>query len=64
MDDDLDELLDEVEKKFCHNISVSLASSIKEGKCGKDSGERRNVGYSKLMLLKLMSRNCIFLTSY
>ncbi|XP_019727380.1 cilia- and flagella-associated protein 418 [Hippocampus comes] len=44
MDDDLDELLDEVEKKFCRNISVSLASPMKDGKCGKDSGERRNVG--------------------
>ncbi|XP_077430761.1 cilia- and flagella-associated protein 418 [Vanacampus margaritifer] len=44
MDDDLDELLDEVENKFCRNISVSLASSKEEEKCDKDSGERRNVG--------------------
>ncbi|XP_077382448.1 cilia- and flagella-associated protein 418 [Festucalex cinctus] len=47
MDDDLDELLDEVENKFCRNISVSLASSKGKGKCGKDSGERRNVGCGK-----------------
>ncbi|XP_049585460.1 cilia- and flagella-associated protein 418 [Syngnathus scovelli] len=45
MDDDLDELLDEVEKKFCRNISVSPASSKGGGQCGKDRDERpRNVG--------------------
>nr|XP_061788999.1 cilia- and flagella-associated protein 418-like [Nerophis lumbriciformis] len=47
MEDDLDELLDEVEKKFCRNISVSYdkaASPNKEIKSGKDSDGRRNVG--------------------
>ncbi|XP_061631492.1 cilia- and flagella-associated protein 418 isoform X1 [Phyllopteryx taeniolatus] len=48
MDDDLDELLDEVEKKFCHNISVasdSPSSSKKERECGKD--ELLNVGHGQ-----------------
>lgn len=42
--DDLDELLDEVEKRFCRNVSV--ASSVREspsesGKCGKDNDEQK-----------------------
>ncbi|XP_070692208.1 cilia- and flagella-associated protein 418 [Pempheris klunzingeri] len=40
-DDDLDELLDEVEKKFCSNVSVAPPArlgSSEAGKCGKDKG--------------------------
>lgn len=39
-DDDLDELLDEVEKKFCRNVCVASSShgdSREAGKCGKDN---------------------------
>ncbi|XP_044062922.1 protein C8orf37 homolog isoform X1 [Siniperca chuatsi] len=44
-DDDLDELLDEVEKKFCSNVSVASSARVgssEAGKCGKD-----NVGQKK-----------------
>lgn len=46
-DDDLDELLDEVEKKFCSNVSVAssarVSSSEAAGKCGKDdAGPRKH----------------------
>lgn len=45
-DDDLDELLDEVEKKFCSNVSLASAarvSSSEAGKCGKDdAGQRKH----------------------
>ncbi|XP_041799278.1 protein C8orf37 homolog [Chelmon rostratus] len=46
-DDDLDELLDEVEKKFCSNVSVAssarVSSSEAAGKCGKDdAGQRKH----------------------
>ncbi|KAG7999289.1 Protein C8orf37-like protein, partial [Nibea albiflora] len=42
-EDDLDELLDEVEKKFCSNVSVASAGragSSGDGKCGKDGAGR------------------------
>ncbi|XP_069576014.1 cilia- and flagella-associated protein 418 [Brachyistius frenatus] len=42
-DDDLDELLDEVEKKFCRNVSVASpvrADSPEASKCGKDKGKQ------------------------
>ncbi|XP_054637914.1 cilia- and flagella-associated protein 418 isoform X3 [Dunckerocampus dactyliophorus] len=45
--DNLDELLDEVEKKFFRNVSVTddcRASSKKDKKCGKDSDVRGEVG--------------------
>ncbi|CAN9513895.1 unnamed protein product [Ophioblennius macclurei] len=41
-DDDLDDLLDEVEKKFCRNVTVTSAApkdSTEVTKCGKDAGE-------------------------
>lgn len=45
-DDDLDELLDEVEKKFCRNVSVAPSSrgtSSEPERCGKDNaGERKD----------------------
>lgn len=44
-DDDLDELLDEVEKKFCRNVSVAPSSRVASSEpetCGKD-----NVGQKK-----------------
>ncbi|XP_029307743.1 cilia- and flagella-associated protein 418 [Cottoperca gobio] len=44
-DDDLDELLDEVEKKFCRNVSVAPSARVDSsgaGKCGKENeGERK-----------------------
>nr|XP_057909460.1 cilia- and flagella-associated protein 418 isoform X2 [Doryrhamphus excisus] len=46
--DNLDELLDEVEKKFCCNVSVRAdcpASSKKDRKCGKDSDVRGHGGH-------------------
>lgn len=45
-DDDLDELLDEIEKKFCRNVSVASsarADSNEAGKHGKDNdGQRKH----------------------
>ncbi|XP_047453740.1 cilia- and flagella-associated protein 418 [Mugil cephalus] len=45
-DDDLDQLLDEVEKKFCYNVSVASsagANSSEAGKCGKEKdGPRKH----------------------
>ncbi|XP_073341126.1 cilia- and flagella-associated protein 418 isoform X4 [Pagrus major] len=49
-EDDLDELLDEVEKKFCSNVSVASAarvSSSAAGKCGKDNGGLRKHSATK-----------------
>lgn len=46
-EDDLDELLDEVEKKFCSNVSVASAarvSSSATGRRGKDSEGQRKHG--------------------
>lgn len=43
-DDDLDELLDEIEKKFCRNVSVASAAradSNEAGNYGKDSDGQR-----------------------
>lgn len=42
--DDLDELLDEVEKKFCRNVSVTASArgdSSEAGKCRKDAAVQR-----------------------
>ncbi len=39
-DDDLEQLLDEVEKKFCSNVSVASSAqmgSSESVKCGKES---------------------------
>lgn len=44
-EDDLDELLDEVERKFCRNVSVASATrtdSNRGGGRGKDEDEQRN----------------------
>lgn len=41
-DDDLDELLDEIERKFCTNVSVAAAargSFSEAGKCVKDNAD-------------------------
>ncbi|XP_041845210.1 protein C8orf37 homolog [Melanotaenia boesemani] len=49
-DDDLDELLDEVEKKFCRNVSVACsprADSSEAIKCGKGKDERRKHSATK-----------------
>lgn len=47
-DDDLDELLDEVEKKFCRNVSVAPSAvrtkSSETGKHEKDKDGERNHG--------------------
>lgn len=44
--DDLDELLDEVEKKFCSNVSVASSArgdSSEPGKLGKvNDGQRKH----------------------
>ncbi|XP_075937193.1 cilia- and flagella-associated protein 418 [Anarhichas minor] len=43
-EEDLDELLDEVEKRFCRNVSVTCSARVdpsEVGKCGKDSEEQR-----------------------
>ncbi|XP_060905501.1 cilia- and flagella-associated protein 418 [Labrus mixtus] len=43
-DDDLDELLDEVEKKFCRNVAVTspaLVTTSEAGKCGKKEEDGR-----------------------
>lgn len=45
-EDDLDELLDEVEKKFCRNVSVASVARVepsKAGKSGKDNeGQKKH----------------------
>ncbi|XP_008292089.1 cilia- and flagella-associated protein 418 [Stegastes partitus] len=42
-DDDLDELLDEVEKKFCRNVSVACSAPSEAGKCGREKdGQRKH----------------------
>ncbi|XP_031723118.1 cilia- and flagella-associated protein 418 isoform X2 [Anarrhichthys ocellatus] len=45
-EEDLDELLDEVEKRFCRNVSVTCSARVdpsEVGKCGKDSeGQRKH----------------------
>lgn len=45
-DDDLDELLDEIEKKFCRNVSVASSARVdsnEAGKHGKDNdGQRKH----------------------
>ncbi|XP_067365842.1 cilia- and flagella-associated protein 418 isoform X2 [Channa argus] len=49
-DDDLDELLDEVEKTFCRNVSVASSArgdSIEAGKCRKDNDGQRNHSTTK-----------------
>ncbi|KAM9353777.1 cilia- and flagella-associated protein 418 [Symphorus nematophorus] len=49
-DDDLDELLDEVEKKFCRNVSVASSARVgssEAGKCGKDNVGQRNHSATK-----------------
>ncbi|KAM8735699.1 cilia- and flagella-associated protein 418 isoform 3-T3 [Acanthopagrus schlegelii] len=49
-EDDLDELLDEVEKKFCSKVSVTSAarvSSSATGRRGKDSEGQRKHGATK-----------------
>lgn len=55
MDEDLDELLDEVERRFCKNVSVSAASGhSKEAlKRGKDNAGEGRDGSVMLMQLKL-----------
>lgn len=49
--DDLDELLDEVERKFCKNVSVNAASgqSNEAFKSGKDNAGQGRHGSVKLM---------------
>lgn len=42
-DADLDELLDEVEQKFCRNVSVSSSARVDPGgagECGRDNAGR------------------------
>uniref|UniRef100_UPI0037E77167 cilia- and flagella-associated protein 418 n=1 Tax=Semicossyphus pulcher TaxID=241346 RepID=UPI0037E77167 len=45
-DDDLDELLDEVEKKFCRNVSVASSARVETSEAGKrlkdNEGQRKN----------------------
>ncbi|XP_018534230.1 cilia- and flagella-associated protein 418 [Lates calcarifer] len=48
--DDLDELLDEVEKKFCRNVSVTASArgdSSEAGKCRKDAAVQRKHSATK-----------------
>lgn len=43
-DDDLDELLDEVEKKFCSKVSVASPARVgysDAGTCGKDNAGQK-----------------------
>ena len=46
-EDDLDELLDEVEQKFCQNVSVATSARVSRseaGKGGKDTEGHRKHG--------------------
>ena len=59
MDDDLDELLDEVESKFCHDVSIRPAAHtdpVKSVKCDKESEGQRTQRHVIQQWLTLASR--------